>query len=92
MRISWKATEDYHEAQAGDKIYRLKKSTGGSVWELFQVIAEGTHGFPVSMTQHYLTNAKSLAAAKKIASELHNGKIYLDENCVPRKAEQPKDV
>ncbi len=90
MRVSWKAIDNHYEAQAGDKTYRIIKSSGGHVWELFQVIAEGTRGFPVSMTQHYLTNAKSLAAAKKIVSELHNGKIYLDENCVPRKVEAAK--
>jgi len=92
MRISWKAVDDHYEGHAGKKAYKIAKSSGGHVWELFQVIKEGTHGFPVNMTQYYLTNAKSLATAKKIVSELHNGKVFLDDNRVPRKVGASKKV
>tara|TARA_R100000008_G_C3457295_1_gene102356 strand:- start:250 stop:528 length:279 start_codon:yes stop_codon:yes gene_type:complete len=90
MRISWKPIGDHYESHTGDKSYKIVKASGGSVWELFQIIEEGTHGYPATMTQYYLTNAKSLAAAKKIASELYNGKVFLDDNRIPRKIENTK--
>ena len=88
MRFSWKTIDDVHQAEAGDKTYHVKKSPSGAVWELFELVSPATHGLPRAMTCRYLTNAKSLASAKKIASDLHNGRAYLDEECVPRKIEQ----
>tara|TARA_Y100000310_G_scaffold33603_1_gene31758 strand:- start:987 stop:1256 length:270 start_codon:yes stop_codon:yes gene_type:complete len=85
MRFVWKENKDTHRAEAGDKIYHIARSPGGTVWELFEVVQPDAHGKPRGMTQHYLTNAGSLALAKKIASDLHRGKIYLDDECVPRK-------
>tara|TARA_R110002020_G_scaffold468132_1_gene692179 strand:+ start:403 stop:681 length:279 start_codon:yes stop_codon:yes gene_type:complete len=92
MRISWKSIGEHYEAQAGEKTYKIVKSSGGSVWELFHIVTEGTHGYPATMTHSYLTNAKSLVAAKKIVSDLHNGKIYLDDECVPRKTKPTEDI
>ena len=88
MRFVWKDDDGVHRAEAGDKTYQVTKSSGGAVWELHEVLTSDNHNFPRGMTHRYLTNAKSLAIAKKIASDLHRGKVYLDEDCVPRKVDK----
>jgi hypothetical protein len=85
MRFVWKEDKSTHRAEAGDKTYHIARSPGGTVWELFEEVQPGAYGMPRGMTQHYLTNATSLTSAKKLASDLHRGKIYLDDECVPRK-------
>ena len=88
MRFSWKIDGDAHRTETGDKVYQITKSSGGAVWELFEVLTPDAHNFPRGMTHRYLTNAKSLAIAKKIASDLYRDKVYLDEECVPRKVDK----
>jgi hypothetical protein len=85
MRFSWKNADGIHRAEVENKVYQICKSPTGSVWELFEIMLPGTPGYPSAMTHNYLTNAKSLAVAKKIASDLHSGKVYLDEKRVPKK-------
>ena len=92
MRVSWKTVDNHLETKKDDKTYKIVKSSGGTVWELFRVVQRDTQGFPSAMTQHYLTNAKSLAAAKKIISDLLNDRVFLDENCIPRRIEDTKKV
>ena len=74
-RFSWKKlTDTLYQTELDNKTYQIHKY--GKVWEVVEI---------VSGTYHYLTNAKGIIAAKKITSDLYHGKIYLDENCVPKK-------
>jgi hypothetical protein len=92
MRFSWKNADGAHRAEVEDKVYQITKSPAGAVWELYEIVQPGEVGLPRGMSFRYLTNAKSLVLAKKIASDLHGGKIYLDEECVPRKVIDKTDV
>ena len=75
MGLRWKKNEDgIPEARTSKRTFQILKS--GEVWELIEVIGD----------KHcYLTNAKSLLQAKRIATAYKAGQIYFDEECVPRK-------
>ena len=75
MALRWKKNEDgTPEARTSKRTFQIFKS--GEVWELIEVIGD---------TRCYLTNAKSLLQAKRIATSYKAGQIYFDEECVPRK-------
>ena len=72
--MTWKKiNKKIYKIDLNNREFQITKS--GSVWAITEQIGH---------CMCYLTNANSLPAAKKIVSNYNKGKIYFDDNCIPR--------
>lgn len=74
LKLKWKKNNGICRSENSNRVFQITKS--GNVWELVEVIKD---------KRCYLTNANSLAHAKRIATDYNAGKVYFDDNCVPRR-------
>jgi len=74
LKLKWKKNSGICRSENSDRVFHITKS--GNVWELVEIVKD---------KQRYLTNANSLAHAKRIATDYNAGKVYFDDSCIPRR-------
>jgi hypothetical protein len=75
LKLKWKKAAGVCQSENSGRVFQITKS--GNAWELVEVVKD---------KQRYLTNANSLAHAKRIATDYNAGKVYFDDNCIPRRS------